>query len=85
MMEMTCRPLNMESFGQKMLVLSKQFLQQEGESCILTCEIFYSKSYNQASQFMESFGHKMFISSQPVPLTGTGGLYPRVRDFFLTS
>ena len=30
---------------------------------------------------MESFGHKMFISSQPVPLTGTGVLYPRVRDF----
>ena len=31
---------------------------------------------------MESFGHKMIISSQPVPLTGTGVLYPRVRDFF---
>ena len=31
---------------------------------------------------MESFGHKMFISSQAVPLTGTGVLYPRVRDFF---
>ena len=31
---------------------------------------------------MESFGHKMFISSQPVPLTGRGVLYPRVRDFF---
>ena len=30
---------------------------------------------------MESFGHKMFISSQPVPLTGTGVLYPRLRDF----
>ena len=30
---------------------------------------------------MESFGHKMFILSQPVPLTGTGDLYPRVRDF----
>ena len=30
---------------------------------------------------MESFGHKMFISSQPVPLMGTGVLYPRVRDF----
>ena len=25
---------------------------------------------------MESFGHKMIISSQPVPLTGTGVLYP---------
>ena len=34
---------------------------------------------------MESFGHTMFISSQPVPLTGTGVMYPRVRDFcFLT-
>ena len=33
---------------------------------------------------MESFGHKIFISSQPVPLTGTGVLYPRVQDFFLT-
>ena len=33
---------------------------------------------------MESFGHKMIISSQPVPLTGTGVLYPRVRDFFFT-
>ena len=32
---------------------------------------------------MKSFGHKMIISSQPVPLTGTGVLYPRVRDFFL--
>ena len=31
---------------------------------------------------MESFRHKMIISSQPVPLTGTGVLYPRVRDFF---
>ena len=30
---------------------------------------------------MESFCHKMFILSQPVPLTGTGVLYPRVRDF----
>ena len=30
---------------------------------------------------MESFGLKMIISSQPVPLTGTGVLYPRVRDF----
>ena len=30
---------------------------------------------------MESFGHKMFILSQPVPLTGAGVLYPRVRDF----
>ena len=30
---------------------------------------------------MESFGHKMIISSQPVPLTGTGVLYPHVRDF----
>ena len=30
---------------------------------------------------MESFGHKMFISSQPVPLTGTGVLYPRMQDF----
>ena len=34
---------------------------------------------------MESFGHKMFISSQPVPLTGTGVLYPRVRDFLTIS
>ena len=32
---------------------------------------------------MESFGHKMFISSQPVPLMGRGVLYPRVRDFSL--
>ena len=32
---------------------------------------------------MESFGHKMFISSQPVPLTGRGVLYLRVRDFLL--
>ena len=31
---------------------------------------------------MESFGHKMFISSQPVPLTGTGVMYPQVRDFY---
>ena len=31
---------------------------------------------------MDSFGHKMIISSQPVPLMGTGVLYPRVRDFF---
>ena len=31
---------------------------------------------------MESFGHKMIVSSQPVPLTGTRVLYPRVRDFF---
>ena len=30
---------------------------------------------------MESFGHKMIIWSQPVPLTGTGVLYPCVRDF----
>ena len=30
---------------------------------------------------MQSFGHKMFISSQPVPLTGTGVFYPRVQDF----
>ena len=30
---------------------------------------------------MDSFGHKMIISSQPVPLTGTGVLYPRVRAF----
>ena len=30
---------------------------------------------------MESFGHKMFISSQPVPLMGTGVLYPRMQDF----
>ena len=30
---------------------------------------------------MESFGHKIFISSKPVPLTGTGVLYPRLRDF----
>ena len=30
---------------------------------------------------MESFGHKMIISSQPVPLTGTVDLYPRVQDF----
>ena len=29
---------------------------------------------------MESFGHKMIISSQQVPLTGTGVLYPRMRD-----
>ena len=34
---------------------------------------------------MESFGHKMFITSQPVPLTGMGVLYPRVRDFFLSN
>ena len=34
---------------------------------------------------MESFGHKIFISSQLVPLTGTGVLYPRVRDFLLLS
>ena len=33
---------------------------------------------------MESFGHKMIISSQPVPLTGTGVLYPCVRYFFFT-
>ena len=26
----------------------------------------------------------MFILSQPVPLTGTGVLYPRVRDFLLS-
>ena len=32
---------------------------------------------------MESFGHKIFISSQPVPLMGTGVMYPRVRDFLL--
>ena len=32
---------------------------------------------------MESFGHKMFILSQPVPLTGRGVLYPRVRDFYI--
>ena len=32
---------------------------------------------------MESFGHKIFISSQPVHLTLTGVLYPRVRDFNL--
>ena len=32
---------------------------------------------------MESFGHKMFISSQPVPLTGTGVLYPRLQDFLV--
>ena len=31
---------------------------------------------------MESFGHKIIILSQPVPLTGTGVLYPRVREFF---
>ena len=31
---------------------------------------------------LELFGHKMFISSQPVPLTGMGVLYPRVRDFY---
>ena len=31
---------------------------------------------------MESFGHKMFISSHAVPLTETGGLYPRVQDFW---
>ena len=31
---------------------------------------------------MESFGHKMIISSQPVPLTGRGVFYPRVRDFY---
>ena len=30
---------------------------------------------------MEWFSHKMFISSQPVPLTGMGVLYPRLRDF----
>ena len=35
------------------------------------------------TNLMESFGHKMFISSQPVPLTGTGVLYPRFRDFFV--
>ena len=34
---------------------------------------------------MESFGHKMFISSQPVPLMGKGVLYPRLRDFFITN
>ena len=32
---------------------------------------------------MESFGHKIIILSQPVPLTRRGVLYPRVRDFFL--
>ena len=32
---------------------------------------------------MELFGQKMFISSQRVPLTGTGVLYPRLRDFFV--
>ena len=30
---------------------------------------------------MESFGHKIFISSQ-VPLTRTGFLYPRVLDVY---
>ena len=32
---------------------------------------------------MEPFGHKMFILSQPVPLTGTGVLYPHLRDFYI--
>ena len=32
---------------------------------------------------MDLFGHKIIILSQPVPLTGTGVLYPRVRDFLL--
>ena len=41
---------------------------------------FYSKSYN-LTNLMESFGHKTFISSQQVPSTGTGVLYPRVPDF----
>ena len=34
---------------------------------------------------METFGHKIFILSQPVPVTGTGVLYPRLRDFFIYS
>ena len=32
---------------------------------------------------MQSFGHKLFISSLPVHLTGRGVLYPRVRDFYI--
>ena len=44
MMEMPCIPLNIESFGHKM------FLLQEGESCILACEIFSSIPAKQGAR-----------------------------------
>ena len=40
MMEIPCRPLNMESVGEKMFISS--FLLQEREWCIFACEIFTS-------------------------------------------
>ena len=41
MMEILCRPLNIESFGNKIFIFLQQFLSQERESCILACKIFY--------------------------------------------
>merc|ERR1712030_81725 len=44
---MPCRPINMESFGHKMFISSQRLLQQDRESCILTCEIlnFHEMNY----------------------------------------